>query len=516
MATTLERCQMESALDTLLRTHAGFPHEEPYTSGSLHMHALGESRTPSTALSGCYWVESNRVDSTVKASLCPVPTVSSLAPKSSVKPLKLLVAHPRRADVVGVPKFFGLSAFGPAMHDMRAEGHMLTSTWNDSVQLRPEQLQGLANTHATLKVWGGAFFVADCGFGKSVVIARLVHEVGRKAIIVVPRLTLVQQMLQDLGGAPSERKSLLTGCKVRVLQGSWDKCKDTLADADIVVASLDSLAQFKYPQAWWEMFGLVVFDEAHHMAAKTLSAILPHVPCKRIVGFSATPNRKDGLEPVLFWLLGPTSFVFQRLPSVTGKRGTVHVQRVRGEVVEDVFRWGGKLAFAEMLNAIAANETRNARLVALAKDLVKTRGKVLLITAFREHCDVLADALRAETQVLVLHGGSKKRKREEEDAKCIVATYGLLEEGFDDADLDTVILCTPRSTVQQTVGRIERTKEGKAVPLVVDVVDINSIFFAMWQKRKKFYMSRGFQLDEEAVPAPDPEPVDFGFVVDDD
>jgi superfamily II DNA or RNA helicase len=126
---------------------------------------------------------------------------------------------------------------------------------------------------------------------------------------------------------------------------------------------------------------------------------------------------------------------------------------------------------------------------------------------------VLADALRAETPVLVLHGG-KKRKREEEDAKCIVATYGLLEEGFDDADLDTVVLCTPRSTVQQTVGRIERTKEGKARPLVVDVVDSNPIFFAMWQKRKKFYLSRGFEVDEACEPAP--LPVDFGFVVDED
>lgn len=457
------------------------------------------------------------MDAVIRASLSPTPTVSSLAPKSSVKPLKLVVPHPRRDDLVGVPKFFGVSAFGPPAHDLRSEGLPLSTTWNEAVHLRPEQVQGLAQTQETLDTWGGAFFVADCGFGKSVVIARLVHEVKRKAMIVVPRLTLVQQMLEDLGGAPSERKPLLSGCNVGVLQGSWDKCRDSLEDATIVIASLDSLAQFKYPQTWWETFGLVVFDEAHHMAAKTLSAILPHVPCKRIVGFSATPNRKDGLEPVLFWLLGPTSFVFQRLPSVTGKRHTVKVRRVRGEPVEDVFRWGGKLAFAEMLNSIAANEVRNARLVSLAKDLLRERVKVLLITAFREHCDILADALRAETTVQVLHGGTKKRKREEEDAKCLVATYGLLEEGFDDADLDTVILCTPRSTVQQTVGRIERTKEGKAVPLVVDVVDSNPIFFAMWQKRKKFYVSRGFELDE----APDakdlqPEPVEFGFVVEDD
>ena len=458
-------------------------------------------------------MESSRVDATIRASLAPTPTMSSLAPKSSVKPLKLFVQHPRNTNMIGVPKFFGMSAFGHAGKDMRTDGRPLSTVWNPSVSLRPEQIEGLAKTHATLNAWGGAFFVADCGFGKSVVIARLVHEVKRRAMIVVPRLTLVHQMVEDLGGAPSERPPLVSGCTVGVLQGSWDKCGAALETADIVVASLDSLALFKFPQTFWETFGLVVFDEAHHMAAKTLSAILPHVPCKRIVGFSATPDRKDGLEPVLFWLLGPTSFVFQRLPSVTGKQHTVDVRRVKGEVIADVYRWGGQLNFAEMLNCIADNEARNARLVSIAKDLLKERGKVLLITAFRGHCDVLADALRSETPVTVLHGG-KKRKREEDTNRCIVATYGLLEEGFDDADLDTVILCTPRSTVQQTVGRIERTKAGKMTPLVVDVVDINGVFFAMWNKRRKFYTSRGFRIVESVEDAaPAAQPLDLGFVM---
>lgn len=413
--------------------------------------------------------------------------------------------------MVGVPKFFGLSAFGRPAQDLRSDGRLIATAWNEDVSLRPEQASGLAKTHDTLAHWGGAFFVADCGFGKSVVIARLVHETKRRAMIVVPRLTLVQQMLQDFGGVASDRKPLLSGCRVGVLQGSWDKCGASLDSCDVVIASLDSLAQFTFPQSFWQTFGLVVFDEAHHMAAKTLSAILPHVPCKRIVGFSATPNRKDGLEPVLFWLLGPTSFVFQRLPCVTGKMHTVVVKRVRGEPIQDVFRWGGQLAFTDMLTAVASHEGRNARLVALATELLQTRKKVLLISAFRDHCDVLADALRAHTSVRVLHGG-KKRVRDEEECPCLVATYGLLEEGFDDPDLDTVVLCTPRSTVQQTVGRIERSKEGKATPLVVDVVDSNPVFFAMWNKRRNFYVSRGFQVEDSDVPVAPPS---LGFVVED-
>lgn len=461
-------------------------------------------------------MEESLLDAETRASLCPMPKLSSLAPKSASKPLNLLVRHPRTEGIVGVPKFFGMSACGHPSQDLRTEGLPMTCTWNDKLVLRPEQAQGVQQTRETLETWGGAFFVADCGFGKSVIIAKLVHDIGRRTMILVPRLTLVHQMVHDLGGTSLDpaRASLVSGASVAILQGSWEKCKDTVENADIVVASLDSVASFRFPQSFWQTFGLVMFDEAHHMAAKTLSSILPHVCSKRIVGFSATPNRKDGLEHVLFWLLGPTSFVFQRLPSVTGKTQTVTVKRVRGVKIDDVFMYGGKLAFAAMLNSIAENEARNAQIVTLVHDLLPSRKKILVITALRGHCDALAEGLRALGPVRVLHGGTKKRDRENTVCQMLVATYGLLEEGFDDADLDTLVLCTPRSTVQQTVGRIERTKTGKAVPLVLDIVDHNSVFFAMWQKRKRFYVSRGFRVDgEEKV---EEAPLDLGFVMEDE
>lgn len=502
---------MEDPLETLLQTHAGHPLKTPFVSGSLRMHE--SSRSSEGVLAGCFWVSKDALDAQTWASLHPTPTVSSLAPKSACKPLKLVVQHPRQQDIVGIPKFFGLSALGVPGQDLRSEGLRIKTEWNEDVTLRPEQQKGVENTCKTLDKWGGAFFVADCGFGKSVIVARLIHRIGRRAMVLVPRLTLVHQMVQDLGGSSSDRRPLLSGATVAVLQGSWEKCKDAVEHADIVVASLDSVASFRFPQSFWETFGLVMFDEAHHMAAKTLSAILPHVPSKRIVGLSATPNRKDGLEHVLFWLLGPTSFVYQRLPSVTGVKNTVQVKRLRGVKIDDVFMYGGKLAFAAMLNSVAASEERNDMIVKLVEDLLPTRKKILVITAFREHCDNLAEKLQSLVPVQVLHGG-KKRKRDDVPTSLVVATYGLLEEGFDDADLDTLVLCTPRSTVQQTIGRIERVKAGKLVPLVLDIVDHNSVFFAMWQKRKKFYGSRGFSVDDGSEPKA--EPMDLGFVLDSD
>jgi superfamily II DNA or RNA helicase len=85
-------------------------------------------------------------------------------------------------------------------------------------------------------------------------------------------------------------------------------------------------------------------------------------------------------------------------------------------------------------------------------------------------------------------------KAKDPKTKIVFATYSLLEEGYDDCDLDTLLLATPRSKIQQTVGRIERTKEGKLRPLVIDVVDSFSAYPSMYYKRLTFYKSRGFLI----------------------
>jgi hypothetical protein len=56
------------------------------------------------------------------------------------------------------------------------------------------------------------------------------------------------------------------------------------------------------------------------------------------------------------------------------------------------------------------------------------------------------------------------------------------------------VLATPRSRIQQSVGRIERTRAGKLRPLVLDLVDTWSIYARMRYKRRAFYRSRGFEV----------------------
>lgn len=416
----------------------------------------------------------------------------------SMQPLpswSILVPHPAKTHV-GLPKFYGMSAFGMPSNDTRVDG--MRASFVFSPTLRPEQEYGVDKTLRVLSHWGGAFFVADCGFGKTVCMASIIHRVQRKAMIVVPRITLLDQLSTSI--------PTMLGCKVGILQGPL---KPGLEDCDVLLVSLDSLGQVPYPQAFLDRFGLVIFDEAHHMAARTLSTILPRIQSKRIVGFSATPDRRDGLEHALYWLLGPVAFVYQRLPHITGVSETVHVKLVRpSTIVPDKVLYNGSLNFSGMVTSLTEAPLRNDFLVSLALDaLTGGRQKVLMITALREHVEVLGTLL-AGTDHEAVHGGmsTKDRARASAPTKVLVATYGMLEEGFDDPAIDTLILCTPRSRVQQTIGRAERTAPGKLKPLVYDVVDSNHIFEAMSHKRMAFYKTRGFKLEgckQHAVFEPD-------------
>lgn len=69
----------------------------------------------------------------------------------------------------------------------------------------------------------------------------------------------------------------------------------------------------------------------------------------------------------------------------------------------------------------------------------------------------------------------------------------MMSEGTDIADLDTLILSTPRSDVEQVVGRIQRPVSGKKSLLIIDPVFGTKHNKRMAEKRKRVYDKLGFK-----------------------
>ena len=307
-----------------------------------------------------------------------------------------------------------------------------------------------------------------------------------------------------IGTNPPSR-GWIPGARVGWLQGK----KIDTDDKDIVISSIDSISEGKYSKSLLSQFGLVIVDECHHIAALTLSQVMPQIPSQYVLGISATPERNDGLEHLIYWLLGPCAFVYKRLPSITGVSSTVHVKQIifsDGENKTDARTWNGQLAFAEMVNRLAEDETRNKLMVdIILRAYREGRKKILVISSIVQHAKRLKEMVLetsktneenvTEHDIFSIFGGTKQDiviKSKSDAARIVFASYAYVGEGYDDSMIDTMVLALPRSSIQQIIGRCERVHEGKLTPVVYDIIDDFSIFESMSYKRQKFYKSRGF------------------------
>ena len=79
----------------------------------------------------------------------------------------------------------------------------------------------------------------------------------------------------------------------------------------------------------------------------------------------------------------------------------------------------------------------------------------------------------------------------------ILGTFSMASEGFDCREpLDTIILASPKSNIEQAVGRDFRqeVKDRKFVPLVIDIIDEFATFPRQGLKRVQFYKRNKYNI----------------------
>jgi superfamily II DNA or RNA helicase len=82
--------------------------------------------------------------------------------------------------------------------------------------------------------------------------------------------------------------------------------------------------------------------------------------------------------------------------------------------------------------------------------------------------------------------------KESESKKVVVASYAMAAEGLDIKTLTTLIMATPKTDIEQSVGRILRERHGS--PIVVDIIDEHDPFKNQWNKRKIFYKKQNYKI----------------------
>ena len=94
-------------------------------------------------------------------------------------------------------------------------------------------------------------------------------------------------------------------------------------------------------------------------------------------------------------------------------------------------------------------------------------------------------------------GGMKEHELlKSENKQIILATYAMASEGLDIASLNAEFLITPKTDVEQTIGRVLRAKHKTNDPIIYDIYDSHEVFVKQWGKRKSYYKKNGYKIVE--------------------
>ncbi len=243
-------------------------------------------------------------------------------------------------------------------------------------------------------------------------------------------------------------------------------------------------------------FGLLILDEAHHVAASTFHAVVDRCPARYRLGLTATPERSDGLTALLDLFLGAPLAVVSHDQLV--EAGVLTIPEVRAVETEFFYPYVSAEDYMPMLAAVAQDEPRNAMIVDSVVAEAQAGHTCLVLSGRVEHCHTLVAAVReAGVTADVLTGAVKRERRKEllDDARAgrlsVLVATSIADEGLDLPRLSRVFLAFPSRAKGRTVqrlGRLMRPHPDKQDAVLFDFVDRKvPILRRHHLERKKLY-----------------------------
>lgn len=310
--------------------------------------------------------------------------------------------------------------------------------------------------------------VAPPGFGKTLLGAKMFELRACKTLIIVNKNMLLSQWIERFVDYFDYSKKDI---------GYLGKGKNKL-NGNIDVATMQSL---KNNPDLVNNYSFVIVDECHHIPAITFEQIVKQFFGRYILGLSATPNRKDGLEPILYEQLGVVAFEHKRKRTFSNK-----LEIIKTDFISDADN------YAQLVNDLSRDETRNSLIIEQIK--LNNHRKILVLTDRIEHINILEQKLLEESFDFVsIHGSLSKKEQEEkmnliEHKNLILATTSYFGEGIDFPHLNTIIFATPISYYGRLVQYLGRIGRGNQECLAIDFLDNkNAMLNSAYKKRLEGY-----------------------------
>ena len=316
--------------------------------------------------------------------------------------------------------------------------------------------------------------VAPPGFGKTLIGAKIFEQRAVKTLIIVNKNMLLDQWISRFVDYFGYKKSDI---------GFLGKSQNRL-NGNIDIATMQSLNNI--PELV-ENYTQVIVDECHHIPALTFEQIVKNFKGKYILGLSATPNRKDELDPILYQQLGNISYEYKKPKTHTNK-----LLVIKTEFTSSADN------YAAIINELVSNEDRNRQIVKTIKENIDR--KILLLSDRIEHLNLLENILKEENIDFVSVHGSQNKKEQVENmqkvktSSLILATSSFFGEGIDFPHLNTIIFATPISFYGRLIQYLGRIGRGNQECLAIDFLDSkNAMLNSTYKKRLEGYKAMHYK-----------------------
>ena len=429
-----------------------------------------------------------------------------------------------------VPRFWGLEHCGSPDGDARSEGRPLRSELIFNKTLRPRQVEIV---DAFLAGDANGLICVPCGEGKTFMAIWLACKLRKRFLVVVHQEFLLEQWKKELESAiPGIRIGVLQQNKVQTglmdppeltipeikerlrahglkVGGKRDELLARLREVepapepveyDCCICMLQTVASRDWPLDTFSGFGFTIFDECHHLGAEHFSKALMAIQTKHMLGLSATPDRIDGLENVFLWFLGPIRYQIKvREADDSVEVRVLNFTSADADYATEPTDCRGEVSRPRLCNQLAEYKPRTLAICDELEPALKEGRKLLILSDRRDHLVAFEGEFRARgfTSIGYYVGGMKATARDASATESIIlATFALAAEGMNIRDLNTVALVTPKSRIEQAVGRIFRLKKEERIfaPVIYDVHDIHDVLQGQYRKRLAFYEQCAYRI----------------------
>ena len=190
---------------------------------------------------------------------------------------------------------------------------------------------------------------------------------------------------------------------------SWGSGKLIIATVQTLQANPELVEQLN------QFIGTVVVDECHHLPAACFMEVIGQLKARHMLGLTATPDRKDGLESYMYAGIGPKLYEIDRQGLYdSGRLIKPEIKFVYTDFCYEqasirssnnaVDAGGEELDYRDLLNKLIADEDR---LDLIARNIYAQDGSQIVIADSIPYCHAIHLELRkllCSKKVAVVHG----------------------------------------------------------------------------------------------------------------